>query len=138
MAEEQQLIRMAIEARKKSYSPYSHFKVGACLETWGGKFYTGCNIENAGYTATNCAERTAFFQAVSEGEYNFRRIAIVGGGEKGITEACPPCGVCLQVMMEFCDRDVFQVILAKSPEEYEVVLLKDLLPRGFGPGQLKR
>lgn len=138
MAEEQQLIRMAIEARKKSYSPYSHFKVGTCLETWGGKFYTGCNIENAGYTATNCAERTAFFRAVSEGEYNFRRIAIVGGGEKGITGICPPCGVCLQVMMEFCNRDVFQVILAKSPEEYEVVLLKELLPKGFGPGQLKK
>lgn len=129
------LIRKAVEARKKAYTPYSHFKVGACLRTKDGADYTGCNIENAGYTATNCAERTAFFKAVSEGEKDFECIAIVGGYET-ISDLCPPCGVCLQVMMEFCNPEKFKVILAKSEEEYEVVSLKELLPRGFGPSSL--
>lgn len=129
------LIRKALEARKKAYTPYSHFKVGACLRTKDGADYTGCNIENAGYTATNCAERTAFFKAVSEGEKDFECIAIVGGYEN-ITDLCPPCGVCLQVMMEFCNPEKFKVILAKSEKEYEVVSLKELLPRGFGPSSL--
>ena len=129
------LIRKALEARKKAYTPYSHFKVGACLRTKDGADYTGCNIENAGYTATNCAERTAFFKAVSEGKKDFEGIAIVGGYEN-ISDLCPPCGVCLQVMMEFCNPEQFKVILAKSEEEYEVVSLKELLPRGFGPSSL--
>ena len=129
------LIRKAVEARKKAYTPYSHFKVGACLRTKDGADYTGCNIENAGYTATNCAERTAFFKAVSEGKKDFEGIAIVGGYEN-ISDLCPPCGVCLQVMMEFCNPEKFKVILAKSEKEYEVVSLKELLPRGFGPSSL--
>ena len=129
------LIRQALAAREKAYAPYSGYKVGAALLTKEGVIYTGCNIENAGYTATNCAERTAFFKAVSEGEKDFECIAIVGGYEN-ISDLCPPCGVCLQVMMEFCNPEKFKVILAKSEKEYEVVSLKELLPRGFGPSSL--
>ena len=101
------LVEAAREARLHSYSPYSHFQVGAALLTENGRIYTGCNIENAAYTPTNCAERTAFFKAVSEGEHSFRAIAIAGGPEGSSREEqdfCPPCGVCRQVMMEFCSR----------------------------------
>lgn len=106
--EKQELIREAIAARKRSYSPYSHFQVGAALLGRSGKVYTGCNIENAAYTPTNCAERTAFFKAISEGEKEFEMIAIVGGPAKSArTDYCPPCGVCRQVMAEFCDRRHF-------------------------------
>ena len=109
--------------------------MGACLKAGSGKLYTGCNIENAGYTATNCAERTAFFKAVSEGERVFEKIVIVGG-EKEIADFCPPCGVCLQVMMEFCNPETFKIVLAVDKEHYDIYTLKELLPLGFGPMNL--
>lgn len=131
-----QLIRDAMEGMKKSYSPYSEFWVGAALLTGENRVYQGCNIENAAYSPTNCAERTAFFKAISEGEREFRGIAIVGGTKGVITEYCPPCGVCRQVMMEFCNPQEFKIILAKSEEEYEIFTLEKLFPMGFGPGNL--
>jgi len=132
-----ELVRLALEARQKAYTPYSHFKVGAALLTKEGKVYQGCNIENAAYTPSNCAERTAFFKAVSEGDYDFAAIAIVGGAEDAKElELCAPCGVCRQVMMEFCDYNEFEIILGKSPEEYKVMSLAELLPMGFGPANL--
>ena len=132
-----ELVSLALEARQKAYTPYSHFKVGAALLTKEGKVYQGCNIENAAYTPSNCAERTAFFKAVSEGEYDFAAIAIVGGAEDAKElELCAPCGVCRQVMMEFCDYNKFEIILGKSPEEYKVMSLEELLPMGFGPANL--
>ncbi|MBR6003963.1 MAG: cytidine deaminase, partial [Lachnospiraceae bacterium] len=111
--------------------------VGAALLTKSGKVYRGCNIENAGYTPTNCAERTAFFKAVSEGERNFEKIAIVGGkvGEK-IEKYAYPCGVCRQVMREFCDEETFEVISALNEDVFQKNLLKELLPYGFGPENL--
>ena len=132
----EEMIDLAIEQLQRSYSPYSGFKVGAALLTEGGRFYTGCNIENAAYTPTNCAERTAFFKAVSEGERDFRAICIVGGKDGVLTEYAAPCGVCRQVMMEFCNPDTFKIILATSREQYEVFTLKELLPLGFGPNNL--
>ncbi len=134
----EQLIKDAINAREKSYSPYSHFKVGAALYTKDGKTYTGCNIENIGFTATSCAERTAFFKAVSEGDMVFRAIAVVGGldGEEISTYAMP-CGVCRQVMLEFCDPDTFKVIVAKSETDYKEFLLKDIIPEYFAPTNQK-
>lgn len=131
-----QLIREAIVAMQLSYSPYSHFKVGAALLTADGKIYRGCNIENAAYSPTNCAERTAFFKAVSEGERHFSAICIVGGADGILTEYAPPCGVCRQVMMEFCDPETFQILLATDEEHYDLFTLQELLPRGFGPGNL--
>lgn len=125
------LIKLAMEAREKSYCPYSGFAVGAALQTKEGKIYQGCNIENAAFTPTNCAERTAFFKAVSEGEQEFCRIAIVGGKKDGALKPTSPCGVCLQVMQEFCDPDVFEVILATTEEKYEILKLRQLLPYGF-------
>ncbi|MGN1206444.1 MAG: cytidine deaminase [Eubacterium sp.] len=125
------LINMAIEARDKSYCPYSGFAVGAALQTRDGKIYQGCNIENAAFTPTNCAERTAFFKAVSEGETEFRRIVIVGGKKGGPLEMTSPCGVCLQVMQEFCDAETFEVILATKENEYKILKLHELLPYGF-------
>ena len=119
-----------------SYTPYSNFKVGAALLGKNGRIYAGCNIENAGYTATNCAERTAFFKAVSEGVREFQAICVVGGKEGILTEYTAPCGVCRQVMMEFCDPDTFQIILAVDKEHYQVYTLKELLPLGFGPSNL--
>lgn len=137
-AEIQGLIRKAVEARKNSYSPYSHYQVGAALLAVDGQTITGCNIENAAYAPTNCAERTAFFKAVSEGVKAFRAIAIVGGPEgEALTQYAYPCGVCRQVMMEFCDPSVFQVIVARSEEDYRVLALNELLPEGFGPDNLK-
>lgn len=132
-----ELVDAAISARKMAYTPYSDFKVGAALQTKSGKVYQGCNIENATYTPTNCAERTAFFKAVSEGEYEFECIAIVGGKGEAISgKICPPCGVCRQVMMEFCDPENFKIILVKSTDEWEVFTLRELLPFGFGPANL--
>ena len=125
------LIKLAMEARGKSYCPYSGFAVGAALQTKEGKIYQGCNIGNAAFTPTNCAERTAFFKAVSEGEKEFCRIAIVGGKKDGVLERTSPCGVCLQVMQEFCDPDAFEVILATAEEKYEILKLRQLLPYGF-------
>ncbi|MBP5600321.1 MAG: cytidine deaminase [Lachnospiraceae bacterium] len=134
---DKELVVQALKAREMSYSPYSNFAVGAALLTKSGKVYLGCNIENAGYTPTNCAERTAFFKAVSEGERDFSKIAIVGGkvGEK-IEKYAYPCGVCRQVMREFCDVETFEVISALNEDVYQKNLLKELLPYGFGPENL--
>ena len=129
----EKLIDTAIEQLKFSYTPYSNFKVGAALLTKSGKIYTGCNIENASYTPTNCAERTAFFKAVSEGVRDFQAICIVGGKDGKLTEYTAPCGVCRQVMMEFCNPKIFQIILAVDKERYEIYTLEELMPLGFGP-----
>ncbi len=131
--EKKELIRYAMNAREYAYAPYSGFQVGAALLCKNGKIYTGCNIENAAFTPTNCGERTAFFKAVSEGEREFECIAIVGGKEGEMT-APSPCGVCLQVMAEFCDAGTFEVIMAKSEDEYTVKKLSSLLPYGFSLG----
>lgn len=129
----EKLIDTAIEQLKFSYTPYSNFKVGAALLTRSGEIYTGCNIENASYTPTNCAERTAFFKAVSEGVRDFQAICIVGGKDGKLTEYTAPCGVCRQVMMEFCNPKTFQIILAVDKERYEIYTLEELMPLGFGP-----
>ena len=129
----EKLIDTAIEQLKFSYTPYSNFKVGAAILTKSGKIYTGCNIENASYTPTNCAERTAFFKAVSEGVRDFQAICIVGGKDGKLTEYTAPCGVCRQVMMEFCNPKTFQIILAVDKERYEIYTLEELMPLGFGP-----
>lgn len=134
----QELISAAMAQLERAYAPYSHFKVGAALLTEEGRIYTGCNIENAAYTPTNCGERTAFFKAVSEGERSFRAICIVGGMDGVPTDYTAPCGVCRQVMMEFCSPEEFEVILARGAEDYQVYKLKDLLPCGFGPGNLEK
>lgn len=134
----QDLITAAITARKKSYSPYSHYQVGAALLTGDGQIVMGCNIENAAYGPSNCAERTAFFKAVSEGIREFRAIAIVGSPEGDeLTQYAYPCGVCRQVMMEFCDPEEFQIIVARSGKDYRLMTLRELLPEGFGPGNLR-
>lgn len=133
----QKLIQTAEKQLKYSYVPYSHFRVGAALLAKDGTVYTGCNIENAAYSPTNCAERTAFFKAVSEGVKEFAAICVVGGREGVLTEYTPPCGVCRQVMMEFCDPEEFEIILAVSTENYQVFRLKELLPMGFGPSNLE-
>lgn len=132
----EELIETALKAREFSYSPYSKFKVGAALLAKNGKVYTGCNIESASYTPTNCAERTAFFKAVSEGEREFEAIAIAGGYYGAPTEYSYPCGVCRQVMMEFCDPKSFRVITAVSKEKYLEKTLEEMLPYGFGPSNL--
>ena len=132
----EKLIDTAIRQLDFSYYPYSGFKVGAALLTKDGEIYTGCNIENASYTPTNCAERTAFFKAVSEGIREFQAICIVGGQNGVLTGYAAPCGVCRQVMMEFCDPETFQIILAIDKEKYDVFTLKELLPLGFGPANL--
>lgn len=127
------LIGEAMLALENAYTPYSNFKVGSALLTVKQKVYTGCNIENAAYSPTNCAERTAVFKAISEGEREFAAIAIVGGKEGVISEFCPPCGVCRQVIREFVDPHRFLVIVAKSEDDYLVYFLEELLPMGFGP-----
>ena len=132
----QELIQRAIDQMRFSYVPYSNFRVGAALLTKDGKIYTGCNIENAAYGPTNCAERTAFFKAVSEGERQFDAICIVGGPDGVLKGYTAPCGVCRQVMMEFCNPETFQIILAVSTEDYRIYTLKELLPLGFGPDNL--
>jgi len=132
----EQLIDAAIQARELSYSPYSGFMVGAALLTMDDRIFTGCNIENAAYSPTNCAERTAFFKAVSEGHSEFKAIAVVGGPKGGELVWAYPCGVCRQVMAEFCDPKDFQVIVAKSKEEYDIYSLEKLLPNSFGITQL--
>lgn len=132
-----ELARAAIRSRGNAYVPYSGFKVGAALLTAGGKIYTGCNIENAAFTPTVCAERAAFIKAVSEGEREFAAIAVAGwkdgASEKGFAY---PCGVCRQVMMEFCDPGNFRIIVASEGNKLESYLLGQLLPCGFGPSNL--
>ena len=132
-----ELIETAIRQLEYSYTPYSNFKVGAALLARNGIVYTGCNIENSAYTPTNCAERTAFFKAVSEGIRSFQAICIVGGKNGELTGYASPCGVCLQVMMEFCEPEKFDIILATGKDDYKVYKLKDLLPLAFGPENLK-
>ncbi len=134
------LIRAALHARNHSYAPYSHYLVGAALLTDDHTIIEGCNIENASYGATNCAERTAFFKAVSEGYKKFSMIAIAGGPDTddkhNLSDFAYPCGICRQVMREFCNPDTFQVIIAKSVKDYEVYTLNELLPQSFGPENL--
>ncbi len=133
----EELIKRAQEAREFSYSPYSGYMVGAAVMTTEGDIYTGCNVENAAYGPTNCAERTAIFKAVSEGKLKFSAIAIVGGKRAGAGDYAAPCGVCRQVMMEFCDPDAMQIIVAKNSEEYKLFTLRHLLPEGFGAANLE-
>jgi len=130
-----ELCDRALGMRAMSYAPYSHFKVGAALLASSGKIYTGCNIENAAYTPSNCAERTAFFKAVSEGETFFTAIAIAGGPADGEVQYCAPCGVCRQVMAEFCTGN-FEILLAKGKDDYRCHTLAELLPERFGPENL--
>lgn len=133
----QKLIEKAFEIRKSAYTPYSHFKVGAALLTKSGKVYTGCNIENASYSPTVCAERVAFFKAISENETEFDKIAICGAHEGSLTfDITSPCGVCRQVMAEFCDKDSFKILLATSEDSYEEYTLNDLLPHTFDKSSL--
>ena len=129
-----ELLLKAIEARKMAYAPYSDHKVGAALVGKSGKIYLGCNVENAAYSPTNCAERTAIFKAVSEGEREFTAIAIVGGLGDTLSEICAPCGVCRQVMAEFCDGDM-KIVLG-TPEKVVVTTLSELLPYSFGRANL--
>lgn len=136
--EPNELIRRAIEAREHAYVPYSHFAVGAALLTKSGKVYGGCNIENASYGATNCAERTAFFRAFYDGEREFEAIAIVGGpAGKPVSELCAPCGICRQVMTEFC-KNGFRIYLSKGDGDVKAWTLADLLPLSFTEEDLKR
>ena len=134
---ETKLLAAAQAARDNAYAPYSKFKVGAAVETVDGEIFTGCNIENAAYTPTNCAERTAFFKAVSEGVRDFEAICIVGGKNQKPTGYTAPCGVCRQVMMEFCNPKTFKIILAIDRENYRIYTLEDMLPQGFGPANLE-
>ena len=134
----EELVKKAYEAQKFSYSPYSGFQVGAALLTKSGKVYTGCNIENAAFSPTNCAERTAVFKAVSEGEISFKAIAVVGNKKdapKEEWEFCTPCGVCRQVLLEFVDPQEFEVIVGKG-EEIRKFTLSQLLPESFSPKML--
>ena len=132
-----ELLNLALEARKRSYSPYSHFEVGAALLTKSGKVYLGCNIESAAFSPTCCAERTAFAKAVSEGCLEFEGIAIAGAANgKEPDGECAPCGVCRQVMAEFCLPD-FKIILG-TPNNHSVYTLDDLLPKSFGPVNLTK
>ena len=132
----EQLVSVAKEAMMNAYSPYSGYKVGAALLCKDGSVYTGCNIENAGYSATNCAERTAFFKAVSEGKREFTSIAICGGKDGVLDGEFPPCGVCRQVMQEFCE-DEFLIYLA-SKDGIETYTLKELLPMSFRPETVEK
>jgi len=126
---EKQLIDLAIKAMDNAYTPYSHFKVGAALLTQSGKVYTGCNIENSSFSPTVCAERTAFFKAISEGEKAFKTIAVVGGDKGEISDYCTPCGVCRQVMSEFCPPD-FEILLYNG-KTIKKIPLAELLPYSF-------
>ena len=129
-----ELMQLAAEARKNAYAPYSGFSVGAALLGKSGTVYTGCNVENAAYSPANCAERTAIFKAVSEGERNFSAIAIVGGRGDMPSSLCPPCGVCRQVLAEFCQGDLR--ILLGTPEKIQVTTLSELLPLAFDSNNL--
>ena len=133
-----ELIKDAFDAREMAYTPYSNFKVGAALLTSNKKIYKGCNIENASFSPTICAERTAIFKAVSEGNRDFCAISIVGGKVNDTNfNYSPPCGVCRQVMVEFCDIEKFMIIIAKSIDEYKIYTLKDLLPISFSNKELE-
>ena len=131
------LINRALEVRERAYVPYSNFAVGAALLTKDGKIYTGCNVENAAYTPTNCAERTAIFKAVSEGDRKFAKIAVVGGPTSGIVKHIYPCAVCRQVMAEFCNPDKFEIIVAIDENDYRKHKFSEILPYLFGPSDLE-
>lgn len=133
----EKLCELAREAMTHAYVPYSGYQVGAALLCADGTVYQGCNIENASYSPTVCAERTAFFKAVYDGHRDFAAIAVCGGKDGVITGAFPPCGVCRQVMREFCAPDNFKIYLAKSPEDYREFTLEQILPMGFGPENLE-
>lgn len=138
--DEKELVFLAIEARKKSYTPYSKFEVGAALLTKNGRVYQGCNIECASYSPTTCAERTALLKAVYDGNLEFSAIAIVGGPETQsdiFSDYSPPCGVCRQFLREFCDPKNMKVIVAKSLDDIKIFTLEELLPLSFGPDNLK-
>ena len=131
------LIEAAKEARKQAFTPFSGFAVGAALMTAEGRIYQGCNIECSGLTASNCAERTAFFKAISEGEREFQAIAIVGGAsDKEVQDLCYPCGVCRQVMVQFCSLDTFRIIVAVDQKQWKECTLKELLPNAYQKHQL--
>ncbi len=132
----EELIRAALAARGFAYAPYSGFRVGAALLTKEGRIFTGCNVENASYGAANCAERTAFFKAVSERERRFDAIAIAGGKGEMPEDYAYPCGICRQVMQEFCEAD-FIILTVKNEQDYKEYSLKELLPHGFGGDRLK-
>ena len=134
---DKELCRLAVEAREKAYAPYSGYRVGAALITKSGEVYLGSNIENAAYTPTVCAERTAFFKAVSEGETEFFAIAVAGGNGDKVGGAFPPCGVCRQVMAEFCDGD-FKILTVTGDGMFEEYTLTELLPLAFSPKNLER
>ena len=127
-----EMVAEAFRMLEYSYAPYSHFKVGAALLSANGMLYGGCNVENAAYGPSNCAERTAFFKAVSEGVKDFKAIAVCGGPQKIVKDFCSPCGVCRQVMREFC-KDDFILIMAKSKTEYKLMTLAEILPQSFKP-----
>lgn len=131
---EQDLVAAAMRAKENAYVPYSHFRVGAALLTKDGKIYQGCNIENVGYTPTNCAERTAFFKAVSEGERQFEAIAVNGDADDYLY----PCGVCRQVMAEFCNPDTFKIIVSNKDGAYLTYTLDELMPKAFTPAELEK
>ena len=133
---DKELLMKAIEARGFAYAPYSDHKVGAALVGKSGKIYTGCNVENAAYTPTNCAERTALFKAVSEGETEFVAIAVVGGLGDTLSEVCAPCGVCRQVLAEFCAGD-FKIVMG-TPDKIVTSTLAELLPYSFGRANLSK
>jgi len=126
----EQLAKMAIDAKQMSYSPYSQFSVGAALLAKNGKIYTGCNVESAAYSPSNCAERTAIFKAVSEGDREFAAIAVAGSHKDSTPDYCYPCGVCRQVLNEFCEDD-FIIIAAKTNTDYHIHKLGELLPHSF-------
>ena len=134
---DKELCRLAVEARGKAYAPYSGYRVGAALLAKSGEVYLGSNIENAAYTPTVCAERTAFFKAVSEGETEFFAIAVAGGNGDKVGGAFPPCGVCRQVMAEFCDGD-FKILTVTGDDTFEEYTLTELLPLAFSPKNLER
>ena len=133
---EKELCREAIDAMKNAYAPYSGYKVGAALLTEKGKLFAGCNIENAAYTPTVCAERVAFFNAISSGERNFTAIAVAGGKDGVINGAFPPCGVCRQVMAEFCAPD-FTVLVVTGEDSYKKYTLNELFPQAFTPKNIE-
>ena len=130
------LIRAAMDGIGRSYAPYSRFQVSAALLCRDGSIYTGNNIENASYPATVCAERTAFFEAVKAGKRDFEAIAVCGGKQGVVTDYCAPCGVCRQVMREFCRPEEFLILLPKGPDDYKTYTLAQLLPESFGPEHL--
>ncbi len=135
--DDERLVELAFEARKRSYAPYSHWTVGAALLATDGTVYQGCNIENAAYSPSNCAERTAFHRAVFDGCRSFEAIAVVGGPQgQEASDFCAPCGVCRQVMQEFCDPATFRIVLGRSDGQRKTYRLGQLMPEGFGPDKL--